>query len=97
MILRVSEDSSLVQYKLLVFGSGDGVLCEVVQMNYVLQMFKLGECLFSCFKQEKYLTRRAEDFSYSHHKCNIRAKIHSFMYLTGDQHWSDILFCCLPL
>jgi len=57
------------------FGSGFGVLCEVVQMNFGLQKFKLVECLFYCFNEGSYLLRHAEDSSYSQHNYNTRVRI----------------------
>jgi hypothetical protein len=55
--------------------------CEVVQMEFGLRKFKLGECLFSCFKQEKYSLQRAEVSSYSQHKHNTRARSAQLLYI----------------
>ena len=91
IILKVSDDSSPVQHKCLFLAVELG---EIFQTNFGLQKFKIGECLFSCFEQGKYLLRRADDSSYSVHKYNTRAR-NTQRFLTVDQQQTNILFCAL--
>jgi len=81
MILKVSYDSSPVKYECL-FWQWNWV-------NFGLQLFKIGEGLFSCFKQGKYLSRRADDYSHSQHEYNTRARNTQLLFNCGtttDQH-----------